>query len=326
MASFRMPGADARAHELIGDIYGIALEPDAIPRLLALLVRATGNASAIFCHRELGGGCVEITHGIDPVFDMPMQHHAERNPLVARTAQLRIGAPIPGDGLLEAGEVRRSGLYNEVWKPAGLDHVIGVNLARQAGLVSSVWIARPASLGAHSRDEFGTASMLAGHLCRAMALRRKLIEGEARAALLREGLDALSLPVAITAPDGRLAFANAAGEAALRTGPHLLLSRGRGNASPVSGDARRSSAMEERRTASGNERGPREATAGREIARHAAGGSVHPVPEPSPAAAAPRPGHGAPTHFCPQLTCLPRPSARNGGAERGPFGTDRRAG
>jgi DNA-binding CsgD family transcriptional regulator len=61
----------------------------------------------------------------------------------------------------------------------------------------------------------------------ATPLRRKRLEGRAREALLHDGFDILSVPVLITSSDGRLIFANLAGEAFLRNSQHLALSRGR---------------------------------------------------------------------------------------------------
>ncbi|MBE9637283.1 hypothetical protein [Salipiger mangrovisoli] len=205
-------------HEMLGGIYDVAFQEDALLRMLDLVSRASGNHIAVLCDRGETGGCVEVAHGFDPFYVPYMQALSDRNVVADWTMVEAVGKPIHGDPLLASPEVQRTELFNDVWQPSGLHHVVGINLERHRSRVCSIWLARSRSAGAHDHADFRFVEMLAPHLCRALALRRTLRWTQARGALLGQALDALSVPVLVVDGSGGLVFANGAADALL-SGP-----------------------------------------------------------------------------------------------------------
>lgn len=211
----------------IGDIYEVAFAKDAIPATLELFARATGSQSAVFCHRDHEGHAADEIYGIDPMFAEPMRKLADQEVITPHSSRISICRAIDGDRFLAMPTVQKSSLYNDVWKPAGMDHAIGANLDNSGTQLSSIWVFRRRVSGRYDKRGAATIDLLAPHLRRALRLRRSLLQEQAHVDVLLRAFDKLALPLLVVDGVANLIYANDAGEAILRNGRILTVSHGR---------------------------------------------------------------------------------------------------
>ena len=140
---------------------------------------------------------------IDPDFVRSyVEHWAERNFLWRASAVLPVGKLFSFECAGRSETIYRSALYNEWFRPQGMNSVLGANLIVEGGRNTVLTVYRPASRPEFGPEDAARFNVLLPHVRRAMHLRDKVSAGSHAAKNFRAMLDALDKPafIAIQTP------------------------------------------------------------------------------------------------------------------------------
>ncbi len=193
----------------------------AIGRFLAVKDLSLGS-------HDFSTGRFEAFHlPIDPDF---VRSYAEfwssRNFLWKVSSKLPVGQLFSFETAMPRDEFSRTGIYNEWFKPQGMDKALGANLLVEGPLSATVSVFRPSSSEDFSDHDVARLRALIPHLQRVMRLRMILNAAVPRTHDIDAVLAAIEKPAVLVDRQARFLHANALGAAALRDGG-LMLARGR---------------------------------------------------------------------------------------------------
>jgi hypothetical protein len=125
------------------------------------------------------------------------------------------------------GEFARTGLYNEWFKPQGMDKALGANLLVEGALSVAVTVYRPSSGADFLHYDVARFRALLPHLQRAMRLRNILNAAVPLTDDIDAVLAAIEKPAILVDRDALFLYANALGAAIFRNRGLILAGRGR---------------------------------------------------------------------------------------------------
>jgi DNA-binding CsgD family transcriptional regulator len=164
---------------------------------------------------------------IDPDFTRSyFEYWAARNFLWQASASLPVGQLFSFGVAGPRDEFYRSALYNEWFRPQGMDIALGANLIMEGARSTVLTIYRPAS-----RPEFGAREItrfraLLPHLQRAVQLRDQMPNGTHRAADVQALMDVLDKPAILVDRSANILFSNGLAEPLFRDGELIATPHG----------------------------------------------------------------------------------------------------
>lgn len=213
---------------LVALIYESVEMPDLWQTTLKAVSRFLSAKDVSLGSQDFSTGRFEAFHlPIDPDF---VRSYAEfwgsRNFLWRVSSKLPVGQLFSFETAMPRDEFSRTGLYNEWFKPQGMDKALGANLLVEGPLSATVSVFRPSSGEDFSNDDVARLRALLPHLQRAMRLRNIL-----NAAVGTEDIDAvlasIERPAILVDREAHLLHANAPGAATIRDGGLIVAGRGR---------------------------------------------------------------------------------------------------
>ncbi len=213
---------------VIALIYDSALDDEAWPAALNAIARFLDVKDlAIGTHDSSRNTHETLNLPIDPDFTRSyFEHWAERNFLWQASAPLPVGELFSFECAGPPERVYRSAIYNEWFRPQGLDMTLGANLIVEGARSTVITVYRP-----RSRPEFGAREVaqfraLLPNLQRAMRLRDEISAQAQGVANLRALIDVLDKPAALVDRDANILIANGFAETLFRDG-ELVATGGR---------------------------------------------------------------------------------------------------
>lgn len=218
----------ARAsHGLIGDIYDAAMEPEGFARLPEIMTQSGRGGSAVVAVIDERGCAKGATANLpSDALDRYAAYYHTVNPFVP--AALAAGpqlAPRVNLDLISEIDFRQSEFYCDFTRELDTFQFLGGVFPIAPGRFCELGIHRGERSSRFAERDIGRVGRLTPHLQRALQLRLRLGAGD-RPSLGYAALDGLTIGCVIIAPDGRIAFANAAAEAIVSEGG-LTLGAGR---------------------------------------------------------------------------------------------------
>ena len=222
---------------LVEDIYEAAVRPEYWPVVLDRTTKMFGAKDfAIGRFDTRTGQHDTISTPIDPAFAQSYaEHWASQNFLWRKSAPLPVGQLFSFETFIERDDLCRTGLFNEWFKPQGMDQSMGANLVSEGSTSVTTTIYRPASRAAFDPVERARFAALLPHLQRAVQIRTRLLQGEQDRADLRATLAALDKPALLVDRDATILFANHHAEKLISAG--VLGGAGGRRLSPAAAEA-----------------------------------------------------------------------------------------
>jgi DNA-binding CsgD family transcriptional regulator len=163
--------------ELIAAIYDSVQTPEMWQTALEgaarfLSVKDVGLASYDFDRQQFG---VISARDIDPDYVRSYaEYWGQRNFLWRSSASLPVGKLFSFDIAMPLSEFYRTGLYNEWFRPQGMDKALGANTLVEGSFSAVATVYRPSSRPDFSSRDVARFEALLPHLQRAMQMRRRL--------------------------------------------------------------------------------------------------------------------------------------------------------
>lgn len=217
---------------LVDLLYDAALNPELWPGALARVADAVGGEGvALTYQNQATGSGRAVFSRIDPAMPpLYFGYFGTRNPIqqandLESVRQGRLGCG-PDHGHIPRAELERSEFFNDFLVPFGVNSILMAGLAIHGMDAAVVNIMRPRSKPWFDTEEVAILRSLQGHLTRAFELTRRL-------ALARQSNNSLATLLAqsphglfLLNADGRVHFANAAGEAMLAADDGIAIEGG----------------------------------------------------------------------------------------------------
>jgi len=218
--------------ELIGAIYGCALEPARWQQTLAQVASAFACERAILSLNDLSTDrdLLSAAVGWDEYWLAERRKYLpEIHAVLDRWLHARNGddEPFIASRALSPDQAGSSTCVREFLTPLGIVDVAHYFLIRDASHFSDVVLFRSSDRGAFDGAALGLGSLLLPHLRRAVTISKVLDARTIERNRMAEALDALQCGVMLIGDDGRLLHANRAAEHMLREGRLVRSSNGR---------------------------------------------------------------------------------------------------
>lgn len=201
---------------------------------IALLGHATGATIGQVVALDAFGH-VLVNHCYNLTDDLKQEWVTEggADPLVNPRTRAVLGAPLLTtlieEDFISAAEVRRTAIYDGLFRRAGAQHACLVRLAPTAGLA----MMRDAKRGAADREERAVTQHVAIGIATALATALRI--GTAIGATALSTAEHLAVPALILSAGGSVVSLSPRAEALLRAGTHVTLRRGRLHAVTAAG-------------------------------------------------------------------------------------------
>lgn len=202
-------------------IHAAGLDERAWPEALAALARVLGGHTAsLLVWTPAGIENLLVAHNIDPTLLQDYrQHYAALDPFNATQHGRPPGSINLTQDLIDDQTFTRTEFYADFWRRVGIHYAIGVELERSERSLVMTAIHRAAGRPSFAPSEVELFRQL-GEQLRLALRQRQLLGSQAAVAAV---VDGLRLAVILTDDAGRVAWANAGGEALLRAGDGLRL-------------------------------------------------------------------------------------------------------
>jgi len=213
---------------LIGLIYESVEAPESWQTTLKAMSRFLSVKDVSLGSNDFSTGRFEAFNlPIDPDFVRSYaEFWASRNFLWNVSSKLPVGQLFSFETAMPRDDFSRTDLYNEWFKPQGMDKALGANLLVEGPLSAAVSVYRRSSNEDFSDHDVARFRALLPHLKRVMRLRMILNASVPRTDDIDAVLTAIEKPAILVDRQAHFLQANALGAATIRDGG-LLLARGR---------------------------------------------------------------------------------------------------
>ena len=215
--------------ELIGRIYESVDDPEAFAGTVDAMRIATGSRAVQSALIETNGSWVQATLiGLDPtILKTYVDYYASDDPRM-RYSLRHPGMLVPCHAAVsDESAFERSPLVNELLDKGGVRFAMATMFPVDTAHSILLCFMRARKDGRYGTDEIDGLFPVLPHLKRALALNIRLGRFESRLGSLTALVDRLAAPILLTDGAGVLLYANAPGQAELRTGSYLALRNGR---------------------------------------------------------------------------------------------------
>jgi DNA-binding CsgD family transcriptional regulator len=214
--------------EFVGLIYDSALDPDAWPNMLNRLADLLGATTG--AHFGSYNSRTYVTTNLAPRLNPEYirifpEYWASRDFFWQRGANHPLGAVYMPETFMSREEHRRTDIFNEWYKPQGVEAMMRTNLVIEGPVSTVVTVGRRYSEGDFGAREIRLFAALIPHLQRAVQLQLRLAGVDGPPTGSAEILNRLPQGVLLVDSGARVIFANSAAERMLRAGNGLFLGR-----------------------------------------------------------------------------------------------------
>lgn len=227
--------------QLIGDLYESAIRQDDFLEVLQSATEAVGANMFHMFSWDAENNCPRFSvysagFNWEPIIDTYERYYAILDPRRDLVASAPEGTLVACQDYISDRDVARSEFYQDYQLPtAGLRYLMGARLTRPGSSETLLGLLRASGRSPFSDHDRETATSLIPHLHRAINLWQDAKVLHQDAALGNELMEQLGLAVFGLDKDGRVVYANQAGEALLRAGSSLRIKHGQ-LAAPNSAD------------------------------------------------------------------------------------------
>lgn len=220
-----------RLSHLIGEIYDVVLQPESWSGVLRLCSEfLPGHAAALFAKGVNGRGGHVYYHddGIDAAHRQSyFDEYANLDPLSAMQYFSETGNPVSTTDCLPYPEFVQTRFYKEWVQPQGIVDFINVKLESSQADAAHFGIFRHERHGLVTEETRWRMRLLAPHIRRAVSISRLVEHRRLEAATLADTLDTMSAAMIMVDGTGKVAHANAAGQAMIAERDMLDVMSGR---------------------------------------------------------------------------------------------------
>jgi len=209
------------ALELVGNIYDAALDPALWPEVLkeaSEFVR--GPSASLFAQDSARHtGNLFYTWGTDPQFHAAyFEKYIKLNPLTPMALFLDVETVHAGSDLMPFAEMQETVFYKEWVRPQGWGDIVFANLEKSATSYAVFSVTRAERDGIVDEGMRRRMELLVPHVRRAVVIGKVIDLKTVEAAAMADTFDGLAAAVFLVNTKGRVAHANASGEAMLASG------------------------------------------------------------------------------------------------------------
>lgn len=216
--------------DLVGQVYEAGINENKWPRALHRICHAVGGQSALFFSPALSAQKVgfSVLHNIEAAtMEKYSEHYIEHDLWCRQGLLLPTGQVTTSEGLVSSRHFKSSIFYNEFLQSHEIFHLLSVILLRSGEQSTNLSFYRSRRSADFEGDAQRLLSLLVPHLKRATQLHWRIGALEKRIEADLAALDRLSSAVFLVDGEGRVLFANRAGEALLRSRDGICLRSGR---------------------------------------------------------------------------------------------------
>jgi DNA-binding CsgD family transcriptional regulator len=216
---------------LIGDIYDAALDRALWPSVLEKTCAFVGGATSAIAAMDpiADAGQMYYTWGGNPEDErVYLEKYVRLNPAVFATmCRSKVGEVVSTGTVMPLDEFYASTFYREWAAPLGYCDSVWAVLERTATAMAAVSVIRHERHGLVDDETRRRMGLLVPHFLRAVSIGKVVDLHKVQAAALADVLDGITSALLLVAADGRVAYANASGEAMLDAGKVLRHANGR---------------------------------------------------------------------------------------------------
>ena len=225
---------------LIGNIYDAALDPALWPEVLEATCRYVEGMTCALMAQDSAQASAQLyfTWGTDPRYDKSyLETYGKLTPLlVPSQLYAKVGDVVSTTDLVPYDEFLASRFYREWAEPQGVVDVVGAVLDKSATSYGLVAVQRHQRHGLVDDKARRRMALLAPHFRRAVAIGKVIDLHKVAAATFADTLDGIAAAMLLVDADGRIAHANAAGQAMLAQGSVIRAAGGKLAARDVQAD------------------------------------------------------------------------------------------
>jgi hypothetical protein len=214
---------------LVGDAYDASLDPELWPSVLEKLCGfARGATANLFSQDVINRTASRIfTWGGEPHYDaLYVEKYARINPVFPKGLAFPVGEVMGLRDIISYDEYLDSRFYKEWAEPQGFVDFAGIIVDKNASSLAALAVVRHERDGLVDAEMVRRMRMVAPHLRRALLIGKVIDLNKAKTQTFAETIDGLDAGVFLVDGRGRLAHANASGEALLEEGDPLKLDDG----------------------------------------------------------------------------------------------------
>jgi DNA-binding CsgD family transcriptional regulator/PAS domain-containing protein len=216
-----MTSQESSLSQLIGRIYDAALAPALWPSMLEQSCSFVGGYAANILWHDVATERSAVFHefNVDPHYHrLYMEKYAAMNPLFPASTFLEPGLTYSIGDIVPMPEFVETDFYKEWVAPQGIVDALGTNLDRTLTSSALFVVLRSVQQGLVDDEMRRRMLLIVPHVRRAAAIGQLIGEHTARMEALADTLGKLATGVFMVDADGRIGYANAAGQAMLDQG------------------------------------------------------------------------------------------------------------
>jgi len=204
-------------------IYDCALDPARWQELLDTLVEISKSRSGVLGVNDLRNRRTELAflNGINEHYQqLAEEKYGAVNPYTVPLQLVPVGRVVTSNELISDHDLMENPWYREIFKPLGIRDIVGICVLKTGQ--------RAGTLNVHRSHRYGESdirffTLLAPHVCRAVAISDVLNLKAVKSDALEATLDALTSGVFMTDREGRVVYMNRAAEHQARTSNALRI-------------------------------------------------------------------------------------------------------
>ena len=204
--------------EVIDDIYDASIDSSRWQGAVAGINGLIGSRCGVLHVTRGLEHITEIATGVDPAFLGTTAHLNDDNLWITRRHLAPIGRAVAMEALATSDEVKRSRMYQEVFREIDILHGCGIAIAEQNGNFGAMLFMRSEREGAFERQELNLLDTTAPHVMRAANISNLLARADCQVLGLETATDSLNFGLLLLDEQYRIVFANAIAEDVLGSG------------------------------------------------------------------------------------------------------------
>jgi DNA-binding CsgD family transcriptional regulator len=229
-----------RLSRLTADIYDAALAPELWPTALDGLRNFVGGFAANIFWQDIAsdGAGMYFSLGDDPHYrQLYIETYSALNPMLPAAAFPDCGTILSTVDFLTLEEMKQTRFYREWLEPQGIVDGVFSNLDKSSTTLSAMSVIRDKSHGVVDEGTRTRMGLIVPHMIRAVSISQLVARHKTEKEALAETLSRVAAGVFMIDPQGRIAFANEAGEAMIKEGG--IVREAQGVLAAVNADANR---------------------------------------------------------------------------------------
>lgn len=218
--------------ELVASLYDAALGRRSWQEIAKAITRLLSSSTLFLALHKPYGNATELVASVgysDDLWQAYKNHYAPHDLVAAEVVHRHLfDQALLSSDLVDDRTIRRSTIYNEMWRPElNAFHIAGGVLRLPDHELVLLGTHRPERSSAFSRRDAQSLARLLPHVTRALEIRQRLGSARTHATTLENAFDLLPFGVVLVTTQGRVAYANAAADSIIAADDGLSQVEGR---------------------------------------------------------------------------------------------------